>query len=85
MFLLKRTRFCFTKQISLHLRVSFKVEKTGIAGEHVVPIPHLGVIVDIKTWMKLAKKLKESNIEFLIKPSVRFKGGSRRTKYYVFL
>ena len=74
----------FNHQISLHLGEPFKVEKTGKVGEHFVPMPHLGVLLDMKTWMALATKLKESKIKFLIKPTVRFKGeaGEQHTMFF---
>lgn len=74
----------FNHQISLHLGEPFKVEETGIVGEHIVPMPHLGVILDMETWMKLADKLKESGVKFLIEPMVRFKGeaGEQYTMFF---
>ena len=74
----------FNHQISLHLGEPFKVEETGIVGEHIVPMPHLGVILDMKTWMKLADKLKDLKVNFLIEPTVRFEGkaGEQKTMFF---
>ena len=44
----------FGHQISLHLGEPFSVKKTGHVGEHVVPMPHLGVILELPVWKKLA-------------------------------
>jgi len=41
---------------------------------HGVPVPHFGIILDWNNWRKLAEKLKNYNIQFIIKPYVRFKG-----------
>ena len=74
----------FNHQISLHLGEPFKVEETGKVGEHIVPMPHLGVILDMNTWLKLADKLKDSKVNFLIEPTVRFKGeaGEQYTMFF---
>ena len=74
----------FNHQISLHLGEPFKVKETGIVGEHLVPMPHLGVILDMVTWLALAEKLKESKVKFLIEPTVRFKGeaGEQNTMFF---
>ncbi len=40
----------FGHQISLHLGAPFAVENTGHVGEHLVPMPHLGVILPLADW-----------------------------------
>jgi extradiol dioxygenase family protein len=74
----------FNHQISLHLGEPFKTEMTGKVGEHLVPMPHLGVILDIQTWKNFTKKLEKSKVEFLIKPAIRFKGdiGEQSTMFF---
>jgi len=71
-------------QISLHLGTPFKSEKTGQVGEHLVPIPHFGVILSNNDWDQLAERLKQANVEFEIPPSDRYKGeaGEQRTMFF---
>ncbi len=74
----------FGHQISLHLGTPFKSESTGKVGEHLVPIPHFGLILPPSDWKNLAERLKSANIEFEIPPSTRFKGqpGEQRTLFF---
>jgi len=74
----------FGHQISLHLGEPFKTEATGIVGEHKVPMPHLGLVLDLESWNRLAEKLKKTGIQFLIEPTVRFKGeaGEQYTMFF---
>jgi hypothetical protein len=39
-----------------------------------VPSRHWGVILTMKDWEALGKKLKSAKVEFLISPYIRFKG-----------
>ena len=71
-------------QLSLHLGKPFKSERTGKVGEHLVPIPHFGLILPTSKWETMAKRLQEAKISFEIPPSVRFEGqaGERRTMFF---
>jgi extradiol dioxygenase family protein len=44
-----------------------------VDGEH-VPVRHFGVILSMAEWRKLAAKLTEANIRFVIAPDIRFEG-----------
>jgi len=74
----------FGHQISLHLGEPFKVENTGKVGEHMVAMPHLGVILEMDEWKALAKRLEDVNIEFIIEPTIRFEGevGEQSTMFF---
>ncbi|NER81971.1 MAG: dioxygenase [Leptolyngbya sp. SIO1D8] len=74
----------FGHQISLHLGEPTKTERTGIVGEHKVPMPHLGVILDMPTWQTLAHRLSEAGITFMIAPTIRFAGepGEQGTMFF---
>ena len=74
----------FGHQISLHLGEPFKVRNTGKVGEHMVAMPHLGVILEMDEWKALAKRLENENIEFIIEPTTRFKGevGEQSTMFF---
>ncbi len=41
---------------------------------HGVPVPHFGVVLEQADWQALAKRLEQANVEFMIKPTIRFKG-----------
>ncbi len=74
----------FGHQISLHLGEPFKVENTGKVGEHMVAMPHLGVILEMDDWKALAKRLEDANVEFIIEPTTRFEGevGEQSTMFF---
>lgn len=74
----------FGHQISLHLGQPFASSNTGQVGEHMVPMPHLGVILDLGEWSALADRLTNAGIEFVIPPTVRFEGepGEQRTMFF---
>eukprot|EP01133_Synstelium_polycarpum_P028627 gene28627-34819_t len=40
----------FGHQISLHLGKPFETTNTGKVGDHMVPMPHLGVILPLEDW-----------------------------------
>lgn len=74
----------FGHQISLHLGTPFVTAKTGRVGEHLVPMPHLGVILPQDDWATLAERLHEAGVEFEIPPTTRFKGepGEQSTMFF---
>ncbi|MGB0959599.1 MAG: VOC family protein [Halocynthiibacter sp.] len=74
----------FGHQLSLHLGTPFKTEKTGKVGEHLVPMPHLGVVLPYSDWVELSERLRENGVEFVIPPSHRFKGeaGEQWTMFF---
>ena len=41
---------------------------------HGVPVPHFGVVLDMDAWKRLAAKLREAGVDFVIEPYVRFAG-----------
>ncbi|MEP3246682.1 MAG: VOC family protein [Sneathiella sp.] len=74
----------FGHQISLHIGEPFKTENTGKVGEHMVPMPHLGMILPLTGWKELAKRLEAEGMDFVLKPSVRFEGepGEQWTMFF---
>lgn len=64
----------FGHQISMHLGETFSVKNTGIVGDHVVSMPHLGVALQLDDWHEVVKKVQEANVEFVIPPVGRFIG-----------
>lgn len=74
----------FGHQISLHLGTPFAVTNTGKVGEHMVAMPHLGVVLALPDWLALAERLEAGGIAFDIPPVVRFAGepGEQRTMFF---
>lgn len=74
----------FGHQISLHLGKPFETTNTGKVGDHMVPMPHLGVILPLDEWKKLSDKLEAANVDFVIPPAIRFEGepGEQRTMFF---
>jgi uncharacterized protein len=74
----------FNHQISLHLGTPFKTERTGHVGEHLVPMPHFGLVLDLKDWQPMADRLTAAGTDFILKPQVRFEGqpGEQWTMFF---
>ncbi len=74
----------FGNQLSLHLGQPFETRATGKVGDHMVMMPHLGVVLDIEKWQELAEKLTAEKVDFIIPPTVRFKGqpGEQSTMFF---
>ncbi|WP_368186527.1 VOC family protein [Aestuariibius sp. HNIBRBA575] len=73
----------FGHQISLHLGTPFATQATGHVGDHMVPMPHLGVILPLADWLDLAERL-DGQVQFEIPPIIRFAGkpGEQRTMFF---
>lgn len=74
----------FGHQISLHLGEPFPVTNTGRVGDHMVPMPHLGLVMGMTDWRALAERLRGSDLAFVIEPSLRFEGepGEQATMFF---
>lgn len=74
----------FGHQISLHLGEPFATARTGHVGDVMVPMPHLGLILELPDWQALAKRLEAAGTEFVLKPQVRFEGqpGEQWTMFF---
>lgn len=42
---------------------------------HGVPVPHCGVVLEPADWTRLAERLRQHEVEWVIEPCTRFKGG----------
>lgn len=75
----------FGHQISLHLGEPFETTNTGKVGDHMVPMPHLGVVLQKDDWQGLADRLLASGMEFVLKPQTRFEGepGEQSTMFFL--
>jgi extradiol dioxygenase family protein len=57
---------------------------SAVDGEQ-VPVRHFGVILPMDEWDALARKLQGAGIDFIIEPSIRFKGqpGEQATMFFL--
>ncbi|SDX35708.1 hypothetical protein SAMN04488001_3013 [Litoreibacter albidus] len=74
----------FGHQLSLHLGTPFANDLTGKVGEHMVPMPHLGLVLGYDDWRALADRLEGASTEWVLAPSVRFEGepGEQWTMFF---
>jgi extradiol dioxygenase family protein len=74
----------FGHQISMHLGEPFTTTDTGHVGDHMVPMPHLGVVLELPDWRALAERLERAKVAFVIAPQVRFEGqpGEQWTMFF---
>jgi len=56
----------------------------SIVDGHEVPVPHFGVVLAWNDFHEFAKKLENLNIDFVIKPYIRFQGkpGEQATMFF---
>jgi uncharacterized protein len=64
----------FGHQISLHLGAPFATSDTGLVGDHKVPMPHFGAILDVAQFHAVADRLRKADTPFVIEPALRFAG-----------
>ncbi len=74
----------FGHQISLHLGAPFATTPTGHVGDHRVPMPHLGLVLERLDWQALAQRLQAAGTRFVIEPHCRFAGqpGEQWTMFF---
>jgi uncharacterized protein len=58
---------------------------TSAVDGHDVPVRHFGAILSMDAWEKLAQRLKDAAVKFIIEPHVRFKGqtGEQATMFFL--
>ena len=47
--------------------------KNQVDGDE-VPVPHFGLVLSMQQWSELAERLEGADVDFVIPPTVRFKG-----------
>ena len=74
----------FGHQISLHLGAPFATTNTGRVGDMLVPMPHLGLVLQADDWQALAQRLRDAGTVFVIEPHLRFAGqpGEQWTMFF---
>jgi uncharacterized protein len=75
----------FGHQLSLHLGEPFATTRTGQVGDHLVPMPHLGLVLSLEDWKPLAKRLQDAHVDFVMAPQQRFAGlaGEQWTMFFL--
>ncbi|HXL98681.1 MAG TPA: dioxygenase, partial [Rhizomicrobium sp.] len=65
----------FGHQIVAHLSPAAAGDKAynQVDGD-AVPVRHFGVILDMTVWRALSEKLRNSGVDFVIAPDIRFQG-----------
>jgi len=65
----------FEHQISAHKinKQTAGLETNPVDGYN-IPSRHFGIILNMKEWKKLVKRLRNKKIKFIIEPNIRFKG-----------
>lgn len=71
-------------QLSLHLGEPFKTTRTGHVGDHLVPMPHFGLILAYPAWRDMADRLTAAGVDFILPPQLRFAGqpGEQWTMFF---
>lgn len=74
----------FGHQLSLHLGPRLVTHNCGRVGEHIVPIPHFGILLDNISWLTLSDRLRAENTTFIVEPVLRFAGqiGEQYTMFF---
>jgi extradiol dioxygenase family protein len=49
-----------------------KTAPTGRVGEHLVPMPHFGLVLQKDDWQAMANRLQAAGVAFVIEPQLRF-------------
>ena len=75
----------FGHQISLHLGPPFPTAHTGHVGDHLVPMPHFGLILAQQDWQAMADRLRAAGVSFVLEPQLRFPGepGEQWTMFFL--
>jgi extradiol dioxygenase family protein len=75
----------FGHQLSLHLGEPFAVSNTGRVGNHLVPMPHLGVILQLSNGSNWRTASAPAAVQFVLAPQIRFAGepGEQATMFFL--
>ncbi|GBL04953.1 VOC family protein [Glaciecola sp. KUL10] len=74
----------FGHQLSLHLGTPLVSELTGNVDDTLVPMPHFGLVLPLPAWKSIASRLTDEKVDFILPPSVRYKG-KKSEQYTLFL
>jgi len=74
----------FGHQLVCHVSECINDEITNPVDRENVPVPHFGVVLSIEDFEEFLFKINEKDIDFIIEPTIRFKGeiGEQRTMFF---
>ena len=76
----------FGHQIVAHLDPAMEPRRHhNVVDGHHVPVPHFGAVLPMSDWQKLADRLVAQGTEFIMEPTVRFRGlpGEQATMFFL--
>jgi uncharacterized protein len=74
----------FGNQLSAHISNNIPaLDYCGIVDGVSVPIPHFGCVISMEDFNIIQTRLEENNIDFIIKPQIRYAGlkGEQKTMF----
>ena len=74
----------FGHQLVCHVSDSINEQVTNPVDGEEVPVPHFGVVLSIEEFEEFLSQINDKNVDFIIKPTIRFKGeiGEQRTMFF---
>ena len=74
----------FGHQLVCHVSDNINEQAINPVDGEEVPVPHFGVVLSIKEFEDFLLKISDKDIDFIIEPTVRFKGeiGEQRTLFF---
>ncbi len=74
----------FGNQLVCHVSNIINEQITNPVDGEEVPVPHFGVVLSIEKFEEFLLQINDKNIDFIIKPTIRFKGeiGEQRTMFF---
>ena len=74
----------FGHQLVCHVSASINEQITNPVDGEEIPVPHFGVVLSIEEFEEFLLKINDKEIDFIIEPTIRFKGkvGEQRTMFF---
>ena len=74
----------FGHQLVCHVSDSINKQIINPVDGENVPVPHFGVVLSIEEFEEFLLKINDKDIDFIIEPTIRFKGevGEQRTMFF---
>ena len=74
----------FGHQLVCHVSDNINKQFTNPVDGEEVPVPHFGVVLSIEEFEEFLLKINDKDIDFIIEPTIRFKGdvGEQRTMFF---
>ena len=74
----------FGHQLVCHVSNIINEQITNPVDGEEVPVPHFGVVLSIEEFEEFLLQINDKNIDFIIKPTIRFEGeiGEQRTMFF---